>query len=49
MDPVNPETANRIVPKGTKVTIFEPYYHMGADGTQTIRVDDPSDVILELP
>jgi hypothetical protein len=50
MHPVNPETANKIVPKGTKVTIFEPFYKFGErNGTKSIRVDNPNDVILELP
>jgi hypothetical protein len=31
MDPANPETAKIIYPKGTKVTIFEPFYTMDAD------------------
>ena len=51
MDPLTPHEANQIVPKGTKVIIVEPYFKRGADGTLTIRVDDPSDVIFasELP
>jgi hypothetical protein len=51
MDPVTPHAANQIVPKGTKVIIVEPYFKRAADGTLTIRVDDPSDVIFasELP
>jgi hypothetical protein len=47
MDPVTPHTANQIVPKGTRVIIIEPYFKRAADGTLTIRVDDPSDVIFD--
>jgi hypothetical protein len=51
IDPVTSRAANQIVPKGTKVIIVEPYFKRGTDGTQVIRVDDPSDVIFasELP
>ena len=31
MDAANSETAKIIYPKGTKVTIFEPFYTMDAD------------------
>jgi len=51
MDPVTPQGANKIVPKGTKVIIVEPYFKIATDGTWTIRVDDPNDVIFasEMP
>jgi hypothetical protein len=51
IDPVTPHAANKIVPKGTKVIIIEPFFKRGSDGTQVIRVDDPNDVIFasELP
>jgi hypothetical protein len=46
VDPCTPQVANKIVPKGTKLIIVEPFFKMGMDGTQVIRVDDPYDVIF---
>lgn len=51
MDPVTPKDANRVLPKGTKVVILDPYFKMRQDNRSGIRVDDPNDVIFgsELP
>ena len=45
MDPVTPEIANSVVPKGTKLVILNPYFKI-SDGTPGIRVDDPNHIIF---
>jgi len=51
VDPVTPKNANRVLPKGTKVVILDPYFKIRQDNRSGIRVDDPNDVIFgsELP
>lgn len=46
--PAAQDLAQRTFPRGTRISIAEPFLKIMLDGTRVVRIDDPSDVRVQV-